>query len=96
MSVPGRTHLHFDDMQNFGERILQALRIPGKHVTSVKLVVDAETHFLPVLTVERVLLDAEDLGALRSVCEQYQLVPVSQAEASAAQAGNPLSPTAGL
>lgn len=94
-SLTGRSHLHFDDLQNFGERICQALRIPCKHITGLKLVLDAETNFLPVLTVERAVFDAEDLGALRTVCEQYRLVRVTQTEASAAQAGGPLSPTPG-
>ena len=95
MSVTGRSHLHFDDLQNFGERICQALRIPCKHITGLKLVLDAETGFLPVLTVERAVFDAEDLGALRTVCEQYRLVRVTQGEALAAQAGGPLSPSPG-
>lgn len=97
MSDPhSRTHLHFDDLQNFGDRIVQALRIPGKHITRMELIVGAENNFMPVLNVHRALLDDQDLGALRSVCEQYQLVRVSGAAASAEEAGNPTSPTGGL
>jgi|GEM_PF-3869744 len=90
------THVCKDDLRILGERICEALRIPAGHVTRIELVLDAKNQGIPVVTVERAVIDAHALGALRSVFEQYRLVPATAAAALSEAEGLPQFPIPGL
>lgn len=82
-----QNRLRRDDLANLGENILSALNINARNITRLALVIEGP-HFLPVLTVERILVDAHSLEGVRSVLEQYSVVPVSPSASASGSAPN--------